>query len=141
MLRYTHYENVFQTGYVSHVSIQNWANLKIAKRLVKENTAFLTSLFIPVLEQLPPRKTDPNPNPNPNHGAIFLGGNCPDTVYITMLYYMHRFLYPKLSLFVWNTPKQALTNSWRLNLNNSIFDVFLWRNMFTNFFRQYKEIF
>ena len=133
--------NVFQTGYVSNVSIQKWANLKIAKRLLKENTAFLSSLFIAVLGQIPPRKIDPNPKPNPNQGAIFLGGNCPDTVYITMVYYMDRFLYPEFSFFVWNTPKQALTNGWRLNLNNSIFDAFLWRNMFRNFFRQYKEIF
>ena len=26
-------------------------------------------------------KPKPNPNPNPNRRAIFLGGNCPDTVY------------------------------------------------------------
>ena len=35
-----------------------------------------------VLGQLPPKKIarNPNPNPNPNQGAIFLGGNCPDTL-------------------------------------------------------------
>ena len=42
-----------------------------------------------VLRQLPPRKiappnpnpnSNPNPNPNPNRAAIFLGGNCPDTI-------------------------------------------------------------
>ena len=40
-----------------------------------------------VLGQLLPRKVAPNPtsnpnakpNPNSNRGAIFLGGNCPDT--------------------------------------------------------------
>ena len=36
--------------------------------------------------KLPPPKTNPNPNPNPNskpnpnRGAIFLRGNCPDTI-------------------------------------------------------------
>ena len=43
-----------------------------------------------VLGQLPPRKiappnpnfnTNPEPNPNTNRGAIFLGGNCLDTVF------------------------------------------------------------
>ena len=29
-------------------------------------------------ENCPP--PDPNPNPNPNRGAIFLGGNCSDTM-------------------------------------------------------------
>ena len=41
-----------------------------------------------VLGQFHPRKITPNPNPNPNanansnrnRGAIFLEGNCPDTV-------------------------------------------------------------
>ena len=34
-----------------------------------------------VLGQLPRGKLPPNPKtyPNPNRGAIFLGGNCPDT--------------------------------------------------------------
>ena len=49
------------------------------------------ALLAKVLGQLPPRKITPlppnpnsnanaKPNPNPNRGAIFLGGNCPDTV-------------------------------------------------------------
>ena len=29
-----------------------------------------------------PEKNYPNPNPNHNWGAIFLGGNCPDTIMI-----------------------------------------------------------
>ena len=36
------------------------------------------------LRKVPPPanpKTDPNPNPNPNRGTIFLGGNCPDTLF------------------------------------------------------------
>ena len=40
-----------------------------------------------VLGQLPQSKivpspnsnTNPKPNPNPDRGAVFLGGNCPDT--------------------------------------------------------------
>ena len=44
-------------------------------------------MFLRVLGQLPPRKIAPNPkanpnpypNPNPKRGAIFHGGNCPDT--------------------------------------------------------------
>ena len=37
-------------------------------------------------EKCPP-KTNPNsnPNPNPNGGAIFFGGNCPDTIINTFL--------------------------------------------------------
>ena len=49
------------------------------------------ALLTKVLGQLPLRKITPpppnpksnanaKPNPNPNRGAIFLGGNCPDTV-------------------------------------------------------------
>ena len=41
------------------------------------------SRTIALEENCPPNsKTNPNPNPNPNsnRGAIFLGGNCPDTV-------------------------------------------------------------
>ena len=46
-----------------------------------------------VLGQFPPRKIAPNPNSNPNanpnlnpnRGAIFLGGNWPDTESVTWL--------------------------------------------------------
>ena len=45
-------------------------------------------IFIKALGQLPRGKLPPNPNsnanskpnPNPNQGAIFLEGNCPDTI-------------------------------------------------------------
>ena len=59
--------------------------------------------FWMVLWQLPPRKIAPTPNlnsnanpkpsPNKNRGAIFLRGNCPDTVLNTFL-----TLVPKLTL-------------------------------------------
>ena len=50
--------------------------------------------FTTVLEQLPLTKiappspnpkTNPNPNTNPNQGAIFLGSNCPDTLYYIVI--------------------------------------------------------
>ena len=33
----------------------------------------------PQLNSNPNPNPNPKPNPNPNRGAIFLGGNCPDT--------------------------------------------------------------
>ena len=49
-------------------------------------SSIIWGTLLVVLGHLPPRniapnpKTNPNsnPNPDPNHGAIFLGGNCPD---------------------------------------------------------------
>ena len=71
-----------------------WGKLPPTPKLTLSQTLTLTGgqfSLEKVVRLFPNPKTNPDldPNPNPNRWAIFLGGNCPDTIFLLRNLYIY----------------------------------------------------